>query len=605
MNRLENEKSPYLLQHKNNPVNWYAWGDEAFGIAAAEDKPVFLSIGYSTCHWCHVMAHETFEAEDAANILNQYFISIKVDREERPDIDNIYMSACQAFTGSGGWPLSVFLDKEKRPFFAGTYYPKENFKNLLLLIADLWQNERQKLVLQAKQVAGMIKREHKITGYTSVKNAAKAALEYLSDNFDRVYGGFSLQPKFPSPQNLLFLKSHYIANRDQNALNMCATTLKAMRSGGIYDHIGGGFSRYSTDSKWLVPHFEKMLYDNALLLMTYAEMYGVTKDPFYAETAIGVAAYLLRDMAYPSGAFFTAEDADSEGHEGLFYTFTLAEIRDILKDSADEFSGYFNITERGNFEGRNILNTIGKRIPRERKEFVLACLDKLFAYREKRIRPHRDEKILTSLNGLAIAAFSVAGKLLENPEYISVAAKTAEFIDNLSDASGGLLSSYYDAPGKIAAFAEDYAFYIWGLIELFNATGDVKFIERATRLQDKFSEDFFDFDKGGFYLYGKNEEELIVRAKELYDGATPSYNSVSLHNLLAIYNHTKDIKYIEQLVKTVKHFSDAIAGYPQAYVHSVAALAALEKELPDIHVCTGNVCRPAAKNIDELISYFE
>ncbi|KAI4453952.1 spermatogenesis-associated protein 20 [Holotrichia oblita] len=474
------------------------------------------------------MAHETFESEDAAEILNKYFISIKVDREERPDVDNIYMTACQAFMGSGGWPLSVFLDHDKNPFFVSTYYPKENFKNLLLRIQELWSADRDKLLQQSKHTAAILKKERIITGYTSVEKASEDAINYLSSHFDSKYGGFSPAPKFPSPHNILFLIEHYSLYRDQKSLNMCETTLKAMRSGGIYDHAGGGFSRYSTDNKWIVPHFEKMLYDNALLLMAYSKIYGITNEHYFADTAVETADYLIRDMSHFEGAFFTAEDADSEGHEGLFYTFTLDEVKEILKEEAAEFCIYFNITEKGNFEGKNILNTAGKPILDKHKDFIKRCLKKLFNYREKRIRPHRDEKILTSLNGLAIAAFSIAGKLLQKPEYTEAAKRAAHFIDkNLKDNNGGLLSSYFDTPGKISGFAEDYAFYIWGLLELYKTAKDEKYLEHAIKLQDKFTADFYDFENGGFYLSGKTAEKLIVRTKELYDGATPSYNSVA------------------------------------------------------------------------------
>lgn len=604
-NRLINEKSPYLLQHAYNPVDWFPWGEEAFIKAKCEDKPIFLSIGYSTCHWCHVMAHETFESLDAAEVLNKYFISIKVDREERPDVDNIYMSACQAYTGSGGWPLSVCLDHEKRPFFVGTYYTKQAFKNILLRITDLWNKERTQLISQAKQLTEIIGRKRKISGYTSVEKARENAITYFTANFDNKNGGFSVAPKFPSPQNLLFLMDNYTINRDKNSLNMCETTLKAMKNGGIYDHIGGGFSRYSTDFKWLVPHFEKMLYDNSLLLIAYSKIYRITNDSFYADTAVEIANYLIRDMTHQKGAFFTAEDADSQGQEGLFYTFTFSEVKDILKDSALEFCFYFNITDKGNFEGRNILNNIGKLIPDNRKEFVNNCRKKLFDYRSKRIRPHRDEKILTSLNGLAISAFSFVGKVLNKPDYIKIAKKTAEFIDeNLINKNEELLSLFFDTPGNISGFAEDYAFYIWGLLELYTATDEHKYLEHAVKLQNKFNEKFFDYDQGGFYLSGKSAEKLPIKTKELYDGAMPSANSVGLHNLLTLYTLTKENNYMEQFIKTIKYFSQDISHYPQGYIHSVSALMELKRKLPDINICNNNVCRPAAKTIDELISYF-
>ena len=608
-NRLFQEKSPYLKQHAYNPVDWYPWGDEAFEKAERENKPIFISIGYSTCHWCHVMERETFEDEETAAQLLAGFVCVKVDREEKPDIDAMYMTACQAMTGSGGWPLTVFTDWKKRPFFTGTYFHKESFQNILRQISEIWQTRPEVLKERAEEIILALKTEKKAggrnKGFENLETAPREAFNYLMEHFDLKFGGFSNAPKFPTPHNLLFLLDYNKQTGEAESLSMCETTLRAMRQGGIYDHVGGGFSRYSTDGYWLVPHFEKMLYDNTLLMLAYLKCFETTQDAFYSGVVKGIADYLIRDMTHSGGGFYIAEDADSEGHEGLFYTFTMDEIRNTLKDSADEFCGYFNIIENGNFEGRNILNTIGRAIPKGREKFADECLKKLFNYRSGRIRPHRDQKIPVSYNGLAIAAFAAAGRILGDNSYIDIAINTAEFIEkNLTDGKGRLLSFYLDGPGKYSGFAEDYAFYIFGLLELYDAVKDRKYLTRAVELQDLFTEGFYDTDSGGFYISHKDAEQMPLRTKELYDGAVPSYNSAALHNLLALYKLTNEIKYMEQFIQTLKCFSDDISKYPQGYVHAVSAVMKLMAELSEIHVCVGSACRPPAQDLSEFIGYF-
>ena len=600
-NRLENEKSPYLLQHAGNPVDWYPWGDEAFAKAAAQDKPVFLSIGYSACHWCHVMAHESFEDEETAKILNERFVSVKVDREERPDVDSVYMDACHVFTGSGGWPLSVFLDCCKRPFFAGTYFPNFRFKELLLDISELWRTERDKLAEQARRTVDAVKKE-KTPTHVSLGHAQEKALKYLAENFDTDFGGFGKAPKFPAPHNLLFLLKRYEYSGDAASLAMCEKTLRSMRAGGIYDHVGGGFSRYSTDKFWLAPHFEKMLYDNVLLLLTYAECFRATKNAFFADTAKAVAGYLLRDMRGEEGGFFAAEDADSEGREGLFYTFTHAEIIEILGAGAPLFCDYYNITERGNFEGRNILNTIGKSFDEKHKPFINDCFKKLFVYRSKRVRPARDEKIMCGLNGLAVAAFARAGAVLGDSALTNAAVQTADFIDKrLTCADGGLISYYLNGAGGQKGFADDYAFYIFGLLELYEATKSPFYLDRGQKLQTVFTAHFYDAASGGFYLSDDRAEMVIKRPKELYDGAVPSYNSAALGNLFKLYTITGDVDYLKTLAQTLKYFSGEIASFPAGCTYTLSVIEDINQNLPNIKLCLCNTCYPPAKNIDELI----
>lgn len=563
-NKLIKEKSPYLLQHLYNPVNWYPWSEEAFEKAKKEDKPIFLSIGYSTCHWCHVMAHESFEDLEVSGYLNEKFISIKVDREERPDVDSVYMNVCQALNGNGGWPLSVFIDYNKKPIYAGTYFPKTNLLNLLDRISHLWIHDRELLMNQAEQIVEHITYENRQMGNVDIAVAHNAFMQ-LQNNYDEKYGGFSNAPKFPLPHNLIFLKKYYLCTKNVDALRMMRETLNHMRSGGIFDHIGFGFSRYSVDRKWLVPHFEKMLYDNSLLIISYIEAYKTTKEERFLKTVQEIIEYLLRIMKNKNGGFFTAEDADSEGEEGLFYTFTKNEVMNILGNEGEMFCRYFDITEKGNFEGRNIPNLIGKHIPEYDLEKIENCRKKLFSYQQNRHRPGKDDKILTSYNGLIIAGLSIAGRIIGNQHYIKVAKETVKFIKENLYKDGKLLARYRDKEAKYLGYAEDYAYLIYGLIEIYQTTFEEEYLSFAKDLNNILLKYFYDEEKGGFFLNDRESETIIYRQKEIYDGATPSANSVIINNLYRLSHLLHNHKLFDIANKTLEYFINDMKRYPAGY----------------------------------------
>lgn len=555
-NKLINEKSPYLLQHAYNPVDWYPWGDEAFKKAKTEDKPIFLSIGYSTCHWCHVMEKESFEDQEVADILNKDFISIKVDREERPDIDNIYMTFCQAINGNGGWPLTIIMTPEKKPFFAGTYFAKGNstrgygLMSILEAVINAWEKDRKKLISSGDEMTEELNKHFAQDRETLLdKNSTDNCYKNLSRSFDKTYGGFGSSPKFPTPHNLLFLLRYGKLNDSETAINIVENTLQSMYKGGIFDHIGFGFSRYSTDRKWLVPHFEKMLYDNALLIIAYSEAYQLTQNQIYKEIAQKIITYILRDMTSPEGGFYSAEDADSEGVEGKFYIWDKQEIDELLSDEDSKlFTQYYDITEKGNFEGKNIPNLINQDIlsmdnNSKLKEQLESIRKRLFEVREKRVHPHKDDKILTSWNGLMIAALAYAGRIFNDKIYTEAAEKAAHFIlDKLTREDGRLLSRYRDGEANFPAYAEDYAFLVWGLIELYENTFDTYYLKKAISLNDDMIKYFWDDENGGFFFYGNDSEKLIMRPKEIYDGAIPSGNSVAAYNMLRISRMINDEK---------------------------------------------------------------
>ncbi|MBI6871471.1 thioredoxin domain-containing protein [Clostridium aciditolerans] len=586
-NILINEKSPYLLQHAHNPVNWYPWGEEAFSKAKAEDKPIFLSIGYSTCHWCHVMERECFEDEDVAKVLNENFISIKVDREERSDIDSIYMTFCQAYTGSGGWPLTIIMTPEKKPFFAGTYFPKESkygrpgLIELLDSIYDMWSKDKKRLINYSLEMIDQIKRETEIEIDENNKineSVIKETIESLKQFFDKRYGGFSRVPKFPTPHNMYFLLEYYIKTEDKKALNMVEETLKHMYKGGIFDHVGFGFSRYSTDEKWLVPHFEKMLYDNALLSLIYTKTYEITGKELYKRIAEKIYTYMINNMISPEGGFYSAEDADSEGIEGKFYVWDIEEIEKVLgKQDGKTYCELYGITERGNFEEKNIPNLINRDIEKlelneNLKEQLEKMRAKLYDYREKRIHPFKDDKTLTSWNGLAIASFAYGGRIFNNQSYIEISERAADFIlKRLIRDDGRLLSRYREGESAYAAVLEDYAFVIWGLIELYKANSQYKYQEKCIYLHDQMMKLFWDEKQGGLYLYGLDSEELIVRPKELYDGAIPSGNSVATFNMLRLYDITDDTKFKQFAERQFKAFGTTAKRNPIAYTHFITA----------------------------------
>lgn len=585
-NRLIHEKSPYLLQHAHNPVDWYPWGEEAFEKAKLEDKPIFLSIGYSTCHWCHVMERESFEDEEVAKVLNDYYVSIKVDREERPDIDSIYMSVCQAVTGQGGWPLTIIMTPDEKPFFAGTYFPKSGkygypgLVELLLRIKDAWDTERDRLVETGSNITEAIKNSpRRIDGEKLGQETAERALRGFRNSFDEVYGGFGGAPKFPTPHNLYFLLRYWKASGNGTALIMVEKTLESMYKGGLFDHIGFGFSRYSTDGKWLVPHFEKMLYDNALLAYAYTEAYQATGKDIYKDIARKIFTYVLRDMTSTGGGFYSAEDADSEGEEGKFYLWQPEEVKEAAgEEDGKLFCDWYGISPAGNFEGKSIPNLIGRDLGILYEDKALArrldgVREKLFMYREKRIRPHRDDKILTSWNGLMIAALALGGRAFHSDEYIKAAEAAYGFIQrNLVRGDGRLLARYRDGESAFPAYLDDYAFLVWGLIELYQATFKTGYLKRALELNRDMLDLFWDEREGGLFLYGEDSEQLIMRPKEVYDGALPSGNSVALYNMLRLSRMTGDTQIEERARQVMETFGGEVGYNPTAHSFFMSAL---------------------------------
>ncbi len=568
-NRLINEKSPYLIQHAQNPVDWYPWGDEAFQKAKKENKPIFLSIGYSTCHWCHVMAHESFEDNEIADLMNKTFISIKVDREERPDIDSIYMTVCQLMNRSGGWPLTIIMTPEKKPFFAGTYFPKESrfgrmgLKELIPKIKELWNNEKEKLIESSEKITALLQEAtSEAPGLSLNERDLKNAMQQLTTNYDEKYGGFGERPKFPSPHNLLFLLRMWKRTGNEQLLSMVENTLQAMRLGGIFDHIGFGFHRYSTDRTWLVPHFEKMLYDQAMLAIAYTEAYQATKNPMYESTSKEIFNYVLRDMVSENGGFYSAEDADSEGIEGKFYVWNYSELQAQLeKEDLEFFTTVYNVRKDGNYReeatqkitGENILH-LTKPFEELANEFKMSLENffsrlhnirqKLFIEREKRIHPHKDDKILTDWNGLMIAALALGGYVFNEPKYIEAAKRGVNFIlKNLRDTEGRLLHRFRKGSAELKAFLDDYAFFIWGILNFYEATLDEKYLELAIEMMEDQLQYYWDKEIGAFYFTANDAEELIARRKEIYDGAIPSGNSVAMLNLLRLSQLTGEQDY--------------------------------------------------------------
>ncbi|MBE6813484.1 MAG: thioredoxin domain-containing protein [Ruminococcaceae bacterium] len=544
-NRLAKETSPYLLQHKDNPVDWYPWCREAFDRAKQEDKPIFLSIGYSACHWCHVLAHESFEDEETAGLLNKYFISIKVDKEERPDIDSVYMSICQAFTGSGGWPTSIFMTADQKPFFAGTYFPKTSrggmigFRELLFTIHEKWVSQRDVLLRQSDEITRHLNQTQESTGYADIE-LTHLAVQQFERIYDKKYGGFGRAPKFPTPHILLFLLEYYEHYKTTSCLRMAEHTLLQMYRGGIFDHIGFGFCRYSTDKKFLVPHFEKMLYDNALLILAYCKMHTVAKNDLFLEIAEKTAGYILREMTSPEGGFYSSQDADSEGEEGKYYLFTPQEITEVLgKADGERFNRHFDITDTGNFEGKNIPNLLQSDPSDKNSDSFLPKLDQ---YRKKRSSLHRDEKILTAWNSLMIAAMCELYLISKKEIYLTAARNADRFIQQYLCEDDTLYVSFHLKKRGVRGFLDDYAAYIFAQLSLYRATLECNYLSRAENLCDKVISDFGD-NTGGFYLYGNGHEELILRPKETYDGAIPSGNSLMACNLVRLSLLTDEEKY--------------------------------------------------------------
>ncbi|MEM3526380.1 MAG: thioredoxin domain-containing protein [Candidatus Jordarchaeaceae archaeon] len=596
-NKLIFEKSPYLLQHAYNPVDWYPWGEEAFRRAKEEDKPIFLSIGYSTCHWCHVMEKESFEDPEIAQLMNETFICVKVDREERPDIDGVYMAVCQAMTGTCGWPLTIIMTPDKKPFFAGTYIPKESrfgligMRELVPRIKKLWEQKRDELEESAEQIISFVK-EIPQTSYQDLsEEILHKCYDWLFENFDEQNGGFGYSRKFPVPHNLSFLLRYWKRTGDGWPLRMVEKTLEKMRLGGIYDHVGFGFHRYSIDSKWLVPHFEKMLYDQAMLAIVYTEVYQATGKVEYAQTLKEIIAYVLRDMAAPEGGFYSAEDADSEEEEGKFYLWTEEEIRQTLSgEEAEIIIKIYNVQREGNFEeevtrkrtGKNILylkkplreiaselktplEKLQKRLEEARK--------KLFAARERRVHPAKDDKILTDWNGLMIAALAKAAQVLDEPKYLDAAEKAAKFIlTRMRNLEGVLYHRYRDGEAAISGFLDDYAFFIYGLIELYEASFETKYLCEAVTLTEYVLKHFWDGDRGGFYFSSDETESVLVRRKETYDGVYPSGNSIMVLNLLRLSRMLANPKYEEKAAKTIYAVSQTVSRTPEMHTQLMAAL---------------------------------
>lgn len=589
-NRLAGEKSPYLLQHSENPVAWYPWGEEALGMAAQEDKPIFLSIGYSTCHWCHVMERESFENEEVAALLNEHFISIKVDREERPDIDQVYMSACQAATGRGGWPLSIFMTPEGKPFYAGSYFPVQSrhgmpgFMDIIGQIARLWKEQRGQLDRIGGEITAAIQPQwtHNAPGAPWPDLLERAERE-LRKSFDPEKGGFGSAPKFPTPHNLNFLLRRHKKDPDSGAAAMVEKTADSMRAGGIFDQVGFGFHRYSVDRNWLVPHFEKMLYDQALVAMAYIDAFLATGAARHADSARKIFEYVLRDMKDPEGGFYSAEDADSEGREGTFYTWTPAEVEQVLdKEEAYIFCRAFGITNEGNFEEGRSIPHIAKR-PDEleagmgmKASEISALLErarpKIFEARKRRIHPFKDDKVLVAWNGLMIAALARGFQAMGDPAHAHAAIGAADFVLGRMQTAGRLRRRYRQGEIAHSAFADDYAFLIWGLLDLYESVFEPKYLEEAVRLQMEMIRLFWDPSEGGFFYVGKDAEKMIVKEKPIYDGAVPSSNSAAALNLLRLARMTGDSAFEDKADILMKHFSAQVSLFAPAYTHFLQAV---------------------------------
>jgi uncharacterized protein len=620
-NRLINESSPYLLQHAYNPVDWYAWGDEALQRAKKEDKPIFISIGYSACHWCHVMAHESFEDEAIASLMNEKFINIKIDREERPDLDDIYQRVAQLATGNGGWPLSVFLTPEQKPFYVGTYFPKDSrygmpgFGTILVQLSEAYTNRKQEiqsataefmhaLTSSARDIQFSQAGQQDViskTGRSTLEEAA-IGLIHMADN---IYGGFGQAPKFPNVSNLLFLLRYYDISGINRFRDFVIFTADKMIRGGIHDQLGGGFARYSTDQRWQIPHFEKMLYDNALLTQLYAELYQVSRNKRYLETAEKILGYVIREMTSPSGGFYSAQDADSDGEEGKFYTWSKQEIIHSIgdeKEDADIFCEYYGITEAGNFEGKNILHItksteeIARRYGKsleEIEQLLQRISEILFTIREKRIKPGRDDKILTSWNGLMISAFAKVYRITNNPKYLNYATRGIEFIeDKIGTSDGRLRRTFKDGVSKLNAYLDDYAFYISALLDVFEVDTNSRYIEKAISYADFMIKHFWDEKRENFFFTSDDHEQLIVRTKSLYDLAIPSGNSMAASALLRLYHITRNSDYLLKAEQIMSTGAKAAAENPFGFGQLLNAVYLYIKKPIEITIIGTNIEKP-------------
>ncbi|HXI03912.1 MAG TPA: thioredoxin domain-containing protein [Candidatus Saccharimonadales bacterium] len=621
-NRLAKEKSPYLLQHAYNPVDWYPWGEEAFEAAKERDVPIFLSIGYSTCHWCHVMERESFENDEVADYLNRNFVAIKVDREERPDVDAIYMTAVQAMTGSGGWPLSVWLTHDLKPFYGGTYFPPDDrfgrpgFLGILERIHTAWATQRDKVLASGTQLADAIKESAAAASPAEPGTATlDKGLAIYRESYDAVNGGFGSAPKFPRAHELSFLLRRQRRDGDARTLAMVTHTLDAMAAGGIHDQIGGGFHRYSTDATWLVPHFEKMLYDQAILARAYLEAWQVTGEERYAQVVHDIFTYVLRDLRDPGGAFRSAEDADSEGEEGRFYVWKPAEIAAALgEEKARVFGAFYGVTAAGNFEnGASILHA-ARSEEEVAKELKLSVPDlekiladgrkKLLEVRSRRVRPHLDDKVLTDWNGLIISSLASAGAALHEPAWTDAAAEAADFIVGRLERKGRLLHRYRDGDASIPGFLDDYAFFGQGLFDLYEATFDARWLAESGRLANEAVRLFRDDHDGAFRMVGGDGEKLLIQSKEIYDGAIPSGNSVAAAWLLRLGDLTGDAKLQEAGRGILRAFGGRVEKYPAGYPYYLMALELAAEPTREIVVAGSSGSAETQRMIDTIRAKF-
>ncbi len=590
-NRLIDETSPYLLQHAHNPVDWYPWSEEALHRAQKEDKPILLSIGYSACHWCHVMEKESFENEAIAGIMNERFINIKVDREERPDLDEIYMHAVQVMTGSGGWPMTVFLTPDLIPFHAGTYFPPEDrrgmpgFQKILVVVSDYYRSHRGEVGKMEDQMKQAL---HQIAEIIPSQEALHSkvfskAFHVSESQFDPIYGGFGGAPKFPNSMTLSFLLRHWKSSDERKALEMVEKTLEKMAYGGIYDHLGGGFHRYSTDDRWLIPHFEKMLYDNALLSRTYFETYQATQKQWYLHVGEEILHYVLREMKSPEGGFYSTQDADSEGEEGKFYVWTRDQIKEVLgKEIGTPFCAYYGVAQQGNFEGETSVLSIVSILEKVSQLYGIPLTElekmfeegrqKLYDVREKRVKPNRDEKILTSWNGLMISSFVDGFKTTGNEKYLNGAKEATRFILKSMRRDGNLMRVYNKGKCQVKGYSEDYAFFIQALMDLYEATFEMEWLKEAEELNRQMIRQFWDERDGGFFFSGKENESLIARSKNPYDHVIPSANSIAVFNLIRLSSLTGEESLKQKAEQTLRLFFNLLDQHPSGFPQMLSGL---------------------------------
>ena len=582
-NNLINETSPYLLQHAQNPVQWHGWNEETLAKAKQENKPIFLSIGYSSCHWCHVMAHESFESQEIAKVMNENFINIKVDREERPDIDDIYQKVCQIATGQGGWPLSVFLTPDQKPFYVGTYFPildssgRPGFGSLLKQLSQTWKEKPKDIEMAAENFLQTLQKTETVKTHSKLeKSILDEAAVNLLQMADQNFGGFGQAPKFPNAANISFMFRYSKLSGISKFNEFALKTLKRMAKGGIFDQIGGGFHRYSTDTMWLVPHFEKMLYDNALIPINYVEAYQITKDDFYLDVLRKTLDYVLREMTSKEGGFYSAQDADSEGEEGKFYVWKKSEIKEILGKDADTFCLFYDVTDGGNWEGKSILcNNVNLSsvafqagISEDQlRQNLDSNAKKLLDVRSKRIAPGLDDKVLTSWNALMITAFAKGYRVTNEKKYLDAAEKCIDFIENNLVKDGKLLRTYKDGKAKLQGYLEDYSYFGVSLLDVFEINPELKFLERAQEIANYLVEHFWDSETNSFYMTADDHEKLIIRPKSNYDLSLPSGNSVAANLLLRLFHLTQDKKFLEISTKIMENQAQMAAENPFGFGH--------------------------------------